>query len=530
MAASTSWLAPFGDMDLHRRLWMAAIGGFSLATAFAMLAFELRARRISIALRRLTDLAASVDGRLPEETRRQRISVELGRLSEEILYASQRMYRERRELTAKAASWEAIFAGSLEASMVLDKTGAVTHVNPAAERLLRFTAQEVIGKPLADVMLPPAHRSPENASFASDLTGGRATGRRQELVAQRGDGRQFPLEVTVAEFTTGDQTCYIVSARDISTHRRLRAELARARDIQPDSSTKSARTGYTVEEICGEPIRRLAERAERKGLRFRYEDTELQGLALIGNAARLRRVLANLIDNSLQTCDTGELIVHLTLIPLDDRELRLSASVTATGMSDEQAAILVRPYVVQPFSGSGLPGAVTDRRIEFFGARVMVARAASGGITFQFNQRFQADLSHVAIDLSEVVETSGPAADEKQAAERRSPMTQHDRADFAGAAVRLRKNAEKGSLGALWAESHRLTAAWQRHANAPGVKESNGAGGSAGLVSALAHAARGGDSVNATMLALRLADALEVAASQGGRRHAESEVAHHAAR
>ena len=58
---------------------MAAIGGFSLAAAFAMLAFELRSRRISIALRRLTDLAASVDGRLPEETRRQRVATELTR-------------------------------------------------------------------------------------------------------------------------------------------------------------------------------------------------------------------------------------------------------------------------------------------------------------------------------------------------------------------------------------------------------------------------------------------------------------------
>ena len=123
-----------------------------------------------------------------------------------------------------------------------------------------------------------------------------------------------------------------------------------------------------------------------------------------------------------------------------------------------------------------------------------------------------------------------PAPGEKRAIERKAPMTQQDRADFAGAAVRLRKNADKGNLGALWAESHRLTAAWQRHANAPGVKDSNGSGGSTGLVSALSHAARGGDTVNAAMLARRLADALEVAASHGGRRHAETEVAHHAAR
>lgn len=508
--AADSWLGPFADMDLHRRLWMAAIGGFSLAAAFAMLAFELRSRRISIALRRLTDLAASVDGRLPEETRRQRVATELARLSDEILYSAQRMNRERRELSSKAASWEAIFAASLEAWMVLDKAGVVTHMNPAAERLLRVVAQEVIGRPLNDVMLPPTHRSPENASFASDLASGRASGRRQELVAQRRDGRQFPLEVTVAEFKNGEQLGYIISARDISTQRRLRAELARAREIQPDASVKSTpRSGYTLEEICGDPIRRLATRAQRKGLRFRYEDTELQGLALIGNAARLRRVLANLIDSSLQVCETGELIVHLTLIPLEERELRLSASVTATGMSDEQAATMVQPYVVQPFASSGLSGAVTDRRIEFFGARVLVARAAGGGVTFQFNQRFEADLSRVAIDLSVEVPASSAAA--ATPAKERVPMTHQDRADFARAAIRLRKNAERQNLSALWAEAHRLTSSWQRNAHAI-VIGGDGGNGSNGLVSALSHAARGGDAVNASMLARRLADALEGAA------------------
>ena len=502
-AAANSVAGAFSEMDLHRRLWMAAIGGFSLAAAFAMLAFELRSRRISIALRRLTDLAASVDGRLPEETRRQRIGTELARLSDEILYSSQRMGREKRELAGKAATWEAIFAASLEASIALDKVGVITHVNPAAERLLRVTAQEVVGKSLVDVMLPPTHRSPDNANFASDLAGGRASGRRQELVAQRRDGRQFPLEVAVAEFKNGSEIGYIVSARDISAHRRLRAELARAREIAPDASVKSApRAGYTLEEICGEPIRRLAVRAQRKGLRFRYEDMELQGLALIGNAARLRRVLANLIDSSLHVCESGELIVHLTLIPLEDQELRLSASVTATGMTDEQAGLMLKPYVVQPFAGSS--GAVTDRRIEFFGARVMVSRAAGGGITFQFNQRFEADLSRLSIDLSATVPASSPATGTIAARPKAPPITPpSDEADFKRAAIRLRKNAERVNLGALWAEAHRLTSAWQRHAAAGSVN------GDAGLVSALSHAARGGDSTSAILLARKLADALE---------------------
>ena len=38
VAGANSVVGAFSEMDLHRRLWMAAIGGFSLAVAFAMLA------------------------------------------------------------------------------------------------------------------------------------------------------------------------------------------------------------------------------------------------------------------------------------------------------------------------------------------------------------------------------------------------------------------------------------------------------------------------------------------------------------
>jgi hypothetical protein len=178
-------------------------------------------------------------------------------------------------------------------------------------------------------------------------------------------------------------------------------------------------------------------------------------------------------------------------------------------MTNEEAAMMLEPYLVQPLAKSGLSGAVTDRRIEFFGVRVMVSRAAAGGVTFQFNQRFEADLSRVTIDLSASVPPSAPTesanAARNQSATASQPQNEH--ADFKRAAMRLRKNAEKINLGALWAEAHRLTSAWQRHAATGGLN------GDTGLVTALSHAARGGDTSSAVLLARRLADALERVAS-----------------
>ena len=134
----------------------------------------------------------------------------------------------------------------------------------------------------------------------------------------------------------------------------------------------------------------------------------------------------------------------------------------------------------------------------------MVSRAAGGGVTFQFNQRFEVDLSRVAIDLSVPVPSATPAASASPARNQAQTVPQqNDGADFKRAAVRLRKNAQKINLGALWAEAHRLTGAWQRHASSGALN------GDAGLVSALSHAARGGDTTSAILLARRLADVLE---------------------
>jgi hypothetical protein len=77
--------------DVRERLLMSAFSGFTLGLALGLLIYELRARGVSIALRRLTDLAVSMDGRFTEESRRGKIKQELERLSDEVLFSVKRM-------------------------------------------------------------------------------------------------------------------------------------------------------------------------------------------------------------------------------------------------------------------------------------------------------------------------------------------------------------------------------------------------------------------------------------------------------
>jgi len=514
--------------DDRQRTWLTAISGFSLGLALGLMVYELRARGIAIKLRRLKDLAASVDGRDGDETPRGKINHELERLSDEVLYSARRISKERREFDNQATAWQAMFAATLDSMFVLDGKGIVKDLNPAAERQFKITATEAIGKHLADLLFPLPHRALDNAAFMQDIAVGKAVGRRQELIVHCGQ-RQFPVEMAVAEFHVGDEMGLIVTARDISGHRQTRADLKRVRE-QADrlqarlrgelAGRRSGRdapatlpgpeaivvaptggTPFTLEDACGDVIRKLVVKAERKGLGFRYEDSEVQGMGLIGDSSRLRGVASELIDSVIRHSAHGEIIVHFSATSKDERSIELVVSVTSTGMTVGESAQVGRPVIVLPkLSGRSKSRAVLNpqkRAVDVAGVETEVITTDDSGIVFKARMHYAVDLSRVAIDLGALagVAPAGGGTDETD------PRMV---AEFARAAARLRHNADKGNLGALWAQAHRLKEIWLPFAP---LSE-------AGLVSALAHTARGGDGANARMLARRLAEALDATVRQ----------------
>lgn len=512
----------------REQIWLAAFAGFALGLALGLMIYELRARGVSIALRRLTDLAASVDGRDAEPTRRGSIKQELERLSDEVLYSARRITQERRDFDAQATGWQAMFAATLDSMFVLDESGLVRDLNPAAERQFKITAADALGKHLADLLFPLPHRSLDNAAFMQDIAAGKAIGRRQEMIVHCGS-RQFPVEMAMAEFHVGEERGLIVSARDISAQRqtradlkrvreqadrlqaRLRAELASRRVVRPVAEqlpiaetqvVSAGGTPFTLEEACGDVIRRLVVRAERKGLGFRYEDTEVQGMGLIGDANRLRALVTELIDSVVRHAAAGEIIVHLSALSTDERSIELTLTVSATGMTDDESTHIGRPPN-RAQSGSGSrsrtkPVQAHERVVEVAGVETSVSTAVGPGAVFKAKMHYAVDLSRVSIDLGALAGVTAPVADDG------ADMDPRLVAEFARAATRLRQNAEQGNLGALWAQAHRLKEIWLPRAP---LSE-------AGVVSALAHTARGGDAANARMLSRRLADALDATVRQ----------------
>src|SRR5256712_7530164 len=128
-----------------------------------------------------------------------------------------------RESEARRA---AILDTALDSVIAMDHEGRIVDFNPAAEQTFGYRRDEVIGKTLAETIVPPSLRESHRRGLARYLeTGdGPVLGRRIELTGLRKDGTEFPVELAITRIE-GEPPAFVGFARDISARKQL--EVAR---------------------------------------------------------------------------------------------------------------------------------------------------------------------------------------------------------------------------------------------------------------------------------------------------------------
>ncbi len=118
----------------------------------------------------------------------------------------------------------AITTAAQDAIVMIDNDGNARFWNPAAERILGYTAAEVLGRNLHAIIAPPAYREAHARAFeVFRISGhGPAVGRTLELTALRKDGEEVPVELSLSAVQDGGVWCAIGIMRDI--RRRKQAE------------------------------------------------------------------------------------------------------------------------------------------------------------------------------------------------------------------------------------------------------------------------------------------------------------------
>lgn len=154
------------------------------------------------------------------------------------------MTQELRTSNEKIASeqqrMKAILENSHDAFVAIDANGFITDWNTQAERTFGWTADEAIGKDLADLIFPVEQRDAHNAGLTEFSTSGIGTAinRRLELAGRHRSGKRIPLELAIAGIKS--ETGYAAHAfiRDITE--RKEAELREAQRQQALEEVRAA--------------------------------------------------------------------------------------------------------------------------------------------------------------------------------------------------------------------------------------------------------------------------------------------------
>jgi PAS domain S-box-containing protein len=146
------------------------------------------------------------------------------------------------DLTRSEARKAAILDSALDCIVTIDHEGRITEFNPASERTFGYRRDEVVGKPLADVIIPPALRERHRRGFARYLATGeaRVLGRRVELTAVRADGGEFPVELAITRIPVDGPPSFTGYLRDITERKQAEEELRRSESVLAEAQRLSS--------------------------------------------------------------------------------------------------------------------------------------------------------------------------------------------------------------------------------------------------------------------------------------------------
>ena len=231
------WVGEVGDDADFPRAGVAAHAGLHSATAIPMMG----ATGVIGVIELLSRTARPPDPEHAEalSTVAKQLALYVGRV-----HAEQRLHESEERASA-------IFEAALDCVITMDHTGSVVDFNPAAEATFGYSRDEAVGRPLAELIVPPELRAKHRAGLQRYLDTRRRQimDRRLELEATRADGSRFPVELTITRVGRREPPLFAGFLRDITS--RHEAEAERGRLVkEAEASRASEKTARVRAELA----------------------------------------------------------------------------------------------------------------------------------------------------------------------------------------------------------------------------------------------------------------------------------------
>ncbi|MGZ4955709.1 MAG: PAS domain S-box protein [Methylobacter sp.] len=134
-------------------------------------------------------------------------------------------------LSKSEARMRSIFNNVSDGIIIIDDNGIIESLNPSFERLFGYSAEELIGHSINNLM-PEPDRSRHNSYLTNYLNSRKAKiiGIRRELNGLRKDGSIFSMELGVSELYVDQRHFFIGTARDITERKHTEEALRKSEE------------------------------------------------------------------------------------------------------------------------------------------------------------------------------------------------------------------------------------------------------------------------------------------------------------
>ena len=220
----------------------------------------------------------------------------------------------------------AILSSAFDGIIALDHRGLIVDFNPAAERMFGYTAEQLLGKEIAEFLIPPGLREQHRRGIARLLATGEGPvlGKVVEMPALHANGTEFPVELAITVVEGQEPPIFTGYIREISSRKRAEAErerlvvelaeAVRVRDEFLSIASHELRTPLTPLQLqVNTLLKRVSDLAQGRASR-EWVERSLERIARQGY--RLERLVGQLLDVSRITA--GRLLLDLEPVNLAD--------------------------------------------------------------------------------------------------------------------------------------------------------------------------------------------------------------------
>jgi len=144
--------------------------------------------------------------------------------------------------------------------------------------------------------------------------------------------------------------------------------------------------------------------AKDKGLELEFVYDERLPHVLVGDEARVRQILFNLIGNAIKFTQKGRVLTEVSRIPVAPEgicRVLITVSDTGIGIDDAQAKSIFEPFVqaensyVRRYQGAGLGLSIVARLVKLLGGEIAIESEVDAGTSIYFSIPFKMPPMHI---------------------------------------------------------------------------------------------------------------------------------------